>query len=232
LLDRDIQINSAGCQTLTNILKMPDLGQININSGGKMIIQSGILNNPFGNQWKGIVINSNGILEINSTTISDYSIIVKSGGTLRISGNITITGNNHIDIESGGYICIDNTATINLSDYLSVINLRNGYIFGVNTAVMINPGTCINQISSINKTGLGSINLFSSDVYIQNINISNDKYYSGNNIYAGSNVTTANPPGIGNVIIQNGSYVIFDANGIILLDRGFEVQLGASFEAK
>ena len=70
-----------------------------------MIIQSSSLNNPFGSQWKGIVVNSNGILKLNSTTISDYSVIVKSGGTLRISGNIPITWNNHFDIETGSYIC-------------------------------------------------------------------------------------------------------------------------------
>ena len=107
-----------------------------------------------------------------------------------------------------------------------------GFILGVNTSVLPDPGTCISSVAAITIAGPGTINQFSSDNYIQNITISTNHYYSGNNIFAGSNVTTANPPGPGNVVIQSGANVIFDANGNILLDKGFNVQIGASFQTK
>jgi hypothetical protein len=45
------------------------------------------------------------------------------------------------------------------------------------------------------------------------------------------NVDHNNTPD-GNVVIANGASVTFDATGDILLAPGFEVQLGAMFEAK
>lgn len=177
-----------------------------------------------------LILESGSIFEINDGAV----LKIESGSTFHVKSgaNLVIKGSGRIDVESGAYMCIESGATLNLQDALSAINLHTGFNYGVNTSVLTDPGTCLSSNSLITKTGSGSINLFSSDVYIQNITLSTNHYYSGNNIFAGSNVTTANPPGTGNVLIQSGAKVILDADGNILLDKGFEVQLGAYFEAK
>jgi len=215
----------SGKLSLNCNISIPNVGKVLVNNGGKLIVSQGNFDNTCNNTWAGIEVQNGGYLELNSTTIADYSIDVKSGGTLRIIGGLTISGNNHIDIESGGYICVDNGITINLTDPLSVINLYNGYNFGVNTAYVTNPGTCTNIFSAINKTGSGSI-----DVFIQNESLTGNQYIPGNNISAGTNVTNSKPQGP--VVLKNGSNTVLDAEVNIVLDYGFEVENGASFETK
>lgn len=68
------------------------------------------------------------------------------------------------------------------------------------------------------------------NVYIQNKTLSSTAYLNCQTVSAGYNVD-ANQT-VGNVVIQNGANITFDATGDILLDNGFEVQVGATFEAK
>ncbi len=74
-----------------------------------------------------------------------------------------------------------------------------------------------------------------TNAYIQNDTLKNTAYLdwkssSNYNILAGNNVDVTQTPG--NVVIQSGANVTFDATGNILLSNGFQVQLGASFLAK
>lgn len=68
-------------------------------------------------------------------------------------------------------------------------------------------------------------------VLIEHTTMSTNCYLNCQTVSAGYNVNTSDSDS-GNVVIQNGANVTFDATGDILLDRGFEVQLGATFEAK
>lgn len=67
-----------------------------------------------------------------------------------------------------------------------------------------------------------------SDTYVQNKTLSSDAFISGNNIYIGSNVTTNEPSG--QVTIQNGVDILFDAKNDVNLDGLFEAELGGIFE--
>jgi hypothetical protein len=67
-------------------------------------------------------------------------------------------------------------------------------------------------------------------VYIQDTVLRNDGYLNCQTVSAGFNVTSTMPTG--NVVVQSGASVTFETTGDILLDKGFEVQLGAGFEAK
>jgi hypothetical protein len=69
-----------------------------------------------------------------------------------------------------------------------------------------------------------------TNVYIQNKNLSSTAYLNVQTVSAGYNVD-ANQT-VGNVVIQNGADITFDATGDIILAAGFEVQVGAIFEAK
>jgi hypothetical protein len=68
-------------------------------------------------------------------------------------------------------------------------------------------------------------------VLIENKTLTSSVYLSCQTVSAGYSVDPNNTPD-GNVIIASGASITFDATGDILLDAGFEVQLGATFEAK
>ncbi|NLJ82584.1 MAG: hypothetical protein GX330_05605 [Bacteroidales bacterium] len=66
------------------------------------------------------------------------------------------------------------------------------------------------------------------DTYIQNHIFTSYECVIGKNIFAGRNVTSSKPQG--DVIVRNGANVLFVAEEDVLLDGGFEVELGGSFE--
>lgn len=175
------------------------------------------------------------ILEQGSTLeIKDGAVFtVKSGCTMQVKygANLIVRGSGKIEIENGGHFCLEGGGHISLQDYMSVINLRNGHILGVNTDVLADPGNCVEVVEDFAeyKSGLGKINTFSTNTYIQNKTFTHDEYIAGNNIYVGYNVT--NPP-YGNVVIPNGVKVIFDPAGEVNFATGFEVSNGANFELR
>ena len=204
-LYRDVNILTGAVLTISNTFELPYHGTVTINNGSALVI-TGTLN----------------LSDINK-------IIVKNGGTIKFSStsNIQINGSGKIEVLSGGYFCIESGATIALTNFNSVINLRNGYINGVNTSVLPS-STCVSSPISYSINGSGKINQFNQDIYIQNETISTSRYYAGRYIYVGNNVTTSKPQGY--VLINNNSEVIFDAEQDVLFDKGFEVSLGSSFE--
>lgn len=68
-------------------------------------------------------------------------------------------------------------------------------------------------------------------VLIEHRTLNTDCYLNCQTVSAGYNVDTSDSD-YGNVVIASGTSVTFDATGDILLAPGFEVQLGAVFEAK
>jgi hypothetical protein len=219
----NIIIQNNGTLNINCELSLPADGKIIVNYGGKLIIDHGDLDNLCDeNSWRGIEVNDGGYLELISTTIPDYKIDVKSGGTLRIRDELTINGSGRINIEGGGYICIDNTANITLTDALNVINLKYYYHPGVNLEVIPDPGTCVSNPATFSFTGNGSINSnFNTDTYVQNITINSDRYYTGYNIYVG-----------GNVIINNNAKVIFNASNSVYFEGDFNVESGSGYEVE
>ncbi|MBW6482009.1 MAG: T9SS type A sorting domain-containing protein [Vicingaceae bacterium] len=71
--------------------------------------------------------------------------------------------------------------------------------------------------------------LVKENVYVQNKNITTNKYYIGKNIAAGNNVTTTLTAG--NVVITNTANVVFHAANSIVLEPGFSTQTGSNFQA-
>ncbi|MBN1414678.1 MAG: hypothetical protein JW973_06225 [Bacteroidales bacterium] len=166
-------------------------------------------------------------------TINDGSIFtVKSGCTMQVKSGATLDvyGSGRIEVENGGYICIENGANVKLNNVLSFINLRPGYSLGVNTSVIPNPGTCVNNANNINYTGYGAINTtFTADTYIQNITLTGSHNYTGRNIYAGQAVDPNPSHPQGPVLIKSGANVVFDCTAFTIIDNGFTAELGATF---
>jgi hypothetical protein len=72
---------------------------------------------------------------------------------------------------------------------------------------------------------------YPTNVLIENKTLTSYAYLNCQTVSAGYSVDPNHTPD-GNVVIANGASVTFDATGDILLAPGFEVQLGATFEAK
>lgn len=70
-----------------------------------------------------------------------------------------------------------------------------------------------------------------TNVLFENKTFNSNAYISCQTLSAGYSVDPNHTPD-GNVVIASGASVTFDATGDILLSNGFEVQLGATFEAK
>ncbi|MDR0798179.1 MAG: hypothetical protein LBN18_00235, partial [Dysgonamonadaceae bacterium] len=178
-----------------------------------------------------ITVNSGAALVIEGTTklLDNNKIIVKSGGTLKfVSGSsINVSGNGYIELQSGSYFCISSGTTIKLNDQKSLIKLRQGYINGVNTAVLPS-ASCIANPLTYSITGNGKIVDYPATVYIQNETISTNRYIGGKNIYVGRNVTTSKPQG--DVVITSGANVIFDAEENVNFEAGFDCNIGGTFE--
>lgn len=228
----DLNINSGGSLTVKCNVSVPFGGKVKVNSGGKLIIQTnGNFLNSCGDVSSGIEVLDGGYLELNNnlsifTNVStaDYNIKVRSGGSIRINGNLYIAGNRSITVESGGYFCIQQSPpnfSINLVDFNSVINLKCGYINGVNPIVTGITSNCVANLATYVSYGLGKINAasFLTDVYIQNTTLTGNQYITGNNIYIGSNVTTGTQ---GPVYIGNGANIIFNACGDVTIPKDFD----------
>ena len=70
--------------------------------------------------------------------------------------------------------------------------------------------------------------IYPQDVYIQNHTFTSDRMIIGRNIFVGSNVTPSQSQGP--VVIKNGVNVVFSAEQDVVLDGGFETELGGAFE--
>ncbi len=206
-LQKDIEVTEGG------ILKISEEGSFSAATDVSITLQPG----------SALVIEDELILADNN------QIIVKEDATLLLSSssNIEITGSGKIEVQENAYFCIEDGADIHLNDFNSVINLRNGYITGVNTEVL--PSTnCFTSPTNYMPTGDGSINEFTEDIYIQNDTLTNNTYYAGRNIYIGYNVTSSIPTG--NVLITNNAEIVFDAEQNVLFDTGVKTDPGVSIK--
>jgi hypothetical protein len=170
------------------------------------------------------------IMENGSTlTIQDGAeIIVEAGSTFIVKqgANLTIQGGGKLIIKDGAYLCIEQGANVLLMDYNSIIGMKDGASYGVNS-LLFGGSSCQ---TSIAFAGDGSVVDYSQDVFIQNEMIGTNRYIGGRNIFVGHNVTTSKPQG--SVVITNNSHVIFSATESVRLEAGFECKLGSSFEIK
>lgn len=207
-LYRDVVVSSGAVLTINSPFILPYNGTITINNGAAIVIGGGIQ-----------------LPDLNK-------IIVKSGGTIKLSSlsNIQVSGSGKIEVQSGGYFCIESGATINLNDFNSVINLKCGYINGVNPSVTGITSNCVASPGTYATTGSGKINAasFLTDVYIQNETLINNRYITGRNIYIGSNVTTTKAQGP--VYLGNGANIIFNACGEIIEQKEFYAPPTSKFE--
>lgn len=166
------------------------------------------------------VIEDHAMLNIDSSAC----LIVKSGATLRVKGS------GHVDVRKGGYICIESGANIILEDKQSSLSLHKGYIAGTSPD---SPSgcNCTNSPQNFATSGQGNIHSdYNYITFIQKRTYTGTAYETGRKVRAGYQVDFLMP--YGNVNINNGADVIFDADLEVRLEPGFSVKQGAKFEAR
>jgi hypothetical protein len=178
---------------------------------------------------KTILKDKSSLIMSNGSTLTIQAgglITVESGSTFIIKqgANLIIQGNGRLLIKQGGYLCVEQGANIQLQDYNSIISMLQGAIFGANP-LLFNTSSCQPVIAF---TGNGCIPNYNQDMYIQNETITGNRYIGGKNIYIGNNVNPSLPQG--DVKITNNARVIFDADENVIFDKGFQCELGATFE--
>ena len=208
-LYQDVVIDTGAILIMANKFELPHNGTITVNTGATLIIE-------------------------NTVKLSEGNkIIVKNGGSLRFSPSsvVEIEGDGFIDIQSGGRFCIQTGATVKLNDAESVILLKSGYINGLNPALFDN-ASCASSVWNYPVTGLGKIEDYMPDIYIQNTTYSNTtKIFTAHNVFIGYDVIPSSSPTKGNVILNPGSDITVKATDVIYIKNGFEVKKGAIFEA-
>ena len=172
-----------------------------------------------------IILESGSVYEIKDGATLDIratgTLLVKSGATLSVKGS------GHIEVQDGGYICFEDGANIILENTLSVVNLHDDCIQGINPVHSSISADCFaNDLTEFLFNGQGAINVFNENNYIQNRTYTNDAYETGAYIRSGHHVT--NQIDHGNVVIENGANVIFDAEKTTTLEEGTEVKAGGS----
>ncbi len=188
---------------------------VNVKNQSRLVLEAGSV----------YEINDGAVLNIMSTG----SLHVKRGATLRVKGA------GHVEVQNGAYVCIEDGANIELVDELSAVNLRQGYQTGLNPTAtpMEENGNCTFRPLTefaLAAQSQGAIHSFYMDNYIQNRNYTGNAYESGNKILAGHHITQQIAPG--DVILEEGSHVILDADDEVRLEPGVEVQLGATLEVR
>lgn len=158
---------------------------------------------------------------------SAASILLKAGSVLRIKGS------GRLVVKDGAYICAgifqNSRAKIKLQDTLSSLCLKSGYNIGINPhSEVVNNNRCSLNPRAFYIEGNGGVRTYSDTIYIQDSIFHSKAYFSGKVIKAGNHITTSKP--FGDVIIRNGSYVIFDAEKDVLLENGFEVEQNGKLE--
>ena len=195
--------------------------------GSHFLQESGSTVNVINNST--LVIDSGAFYEIEDLAVLNIeqsgTLIVRSGGTLRVKGA------GHVEVKNGAYVCIEKGAKILLDHVLGKVNLRPGFITGINPAGSSGVTCdCAMPPTGINVVGNGSINDdFLDACCFQNVDYDEDTYKSCDSIRAGYD--ECDIP-VGNVRVLHGARVIFDSEKGTYLKNGIEVELGSSLEIR
>lgn len=201
---------------------MPEQAIIHLQNGGNLTIDGGSLHS-ITDKWKGIIVENGSTLIMSNTSILDYNIVVENGGTLVVEDDITLSGEHYIRVKNGGCICIDENATVTLTNTFSVIELYPNALLGCNNMTSAH---CVSDIEDILITGNGQIATYDNDTYIQNETISTERLATGSSVLAGYNVTDQKP--VGNVVVTSSGDLRIQAIGDVTITRDVEVQQGGS----
>ncbi len=209
---------------------------ITINSGGKLYIDQADIINKCAKPHAGIIINDGGYLSLSATNVNNYTIYVRAGGSLHITGQTTLLNASAIVVEDNGYICVG-IGKITLQDPASNVYLAtSSNKAAINSVVGITSYACnyiaVGTAPNSTVTGLGQviIGFCANDIKIQNEIITTRQFRIGNNLLIGANVNTALPTG--KIEVQDNARLELKACQNVEIYDSFEIMEGAEMEVK
>ena len=223
-IDHDIIIGNGGSLVIKNNsnVEFDYLAGFIVQGGGELIIQdntslSGIAACGY-NDWNGIQVHDLGYCEVSTLSMRDCISNVHEDGTLRVTENgiLTLQANSTLNVESFGYLCVDETATLNLVAQNSVVNMETDYIMGVNPDLNITPTPNCADICSINQIGEGYINIDENYDFHYEVTIGSDQTWTNENYRFKYNLTIES----GATLNLLNSSVHFANNGKIIIEKG------------
>jgi hypothetical protein len=220
---------------VNNKIELPYQGLNIIKENGKFVLDNNASLGSMNDYIRDIITKHNGYFGINTGEINNYKITIENNGTLQIKDEFFLNDDGVINIKPGGYICIDNSADLTLENHNNSIVLEPGYHTGVNTSVVPDPGTCVNDMNNLSFNGNGKIVYLSDDVFAQNISINDNikSIYTGeSDIFVGANVINDAYKSTGPVTIESGSDVSFNIGNSLSIENDFEVKQGAEFRVE
>lgn len=219
-LYHSLEVGNSGNITMTCNMTFSSQCKIRVTNGGVLSV-SGAELQAIQNRWGGIIVESGGQLILSDVHISDYNIVIHSGGNVIIKDDLTISGDHFIQIEDGAYLCIDQNATITLEDEFSTIIIAPNAILGCSTC----NDSCITSHDDLTSIGSGQIVTHQGTEYIQNVTIMSDYMATGDSVIAGYNVTNTRPEG--SVVVENGGNLRIKATQT-LFTKDVKVKLGGT----
>ena len=177
----------------------------------RLVSRSG-LNGPNGYRWMQFALNP----------IGDPELSIFTDNPSFFSNVTGFLSNSNLTVNTGGVS--ECTIAVTSKDYGNTYfqvgkNVEETFFTGVNTPVNI----------TITKHNYKP-STFPNNLFVQNNEFSLNTELKAENIYVGGNVTPELP--LGNVIVKNGVNVTFDIEQSIILNAGFEVELGGTFEVQ
>lgn len=188
---RDVIIKNGAILRIHGNITSGNNGTITVEDGSALIIEDG------------------GTLNLNND-----SLIVEENDTFQMSAGATLNLENSakIIVETDGYICIDNTATVNLEDCASSIDLYADYNSGRNYPIWTVP-TC-DAMNTLVPTGDGFIFGEEPNSPLRISGTVTGATFQRDIVHAGDNLGSTSPVNMtsGVVNINGGLEVVLDQN--------------------
>ena len=207
-LDDFITPTTFACQD-GSYFKQEENSRVNVKNQSTLVLESGSL----------YEVGDGAVLDIKGTGC----LHIKAGAKLKVVGSGRVT------IKGGAYICIEDGADIELVNTSSTITLCTDYISGLPTSQSNCTSTPLTNFALATGSA-GSIRECDCSRYIQDTTYYGDAHEDAETIHAGYHVTDQKP--LGNVILENGSHVIMDADRNVRLEPGVVVKQGAILEVR
>lgn len=225
----DLNIATSGRLTMQGQVQMPP--KSTIETSGHLYIRNGNIACVNANElWQGIWVKQDGLLWLENTTIKDFDIIMETGSTLVLAGNIRFENGHKVILSNGVYVC----AASNLA--VSGTVPKPFYTDGIaHTATIAGLALGMYPLYETDCSPQGRVFFLQKcteipeTLYIQKEQINQDMTYVGKTIMVGNSVDPNSSRLKGDVVVNAPARVKFVYKNRLVLDKGFRCNSGSSY---
>lgn len=225
----DLNIATSGRLTMQGQVQMPPKSSIEIS--GHLYIRNGNIACVNANEsWQGIWVKQGGLLWLENTTIKDFDIIMETGSTLVLAGNIRFENGHKVVLSNGVYVCAASNLAVSgtvLKPFYTEGPTSSAIISGISDEV--DPWYPISCSSQGNVVFIQNCTEIPETLYIQKEQINQDMTYVGKTILVGNSVDPNSSRPKGDVVVNAPARVKFVYKNRLVLDKGFRCNSGGSY---